>query len=610
LPGPIRVTLLAAGCVTHWSRRRRSFAEFVSGFRPDWALLAILAASLCATARYQRPFDVDGKRGGLIYILDGDQTYFAALVQELQRSDPPATCAIRAGVPERPYHHLPHLTVALLATEGHAPDVVRLHLVVGYSVLVCLTCALTFVLTRELSGSRTTGLLGAFMMFVGAIPMPSLLKDPFKFFYFTIWPQASSTIEPVLFTSPQMFWGLALALAVLLGLLRLVRSTAASRPCTMLALTTAVMTALLMRFRIHCFIVLAPLAALLLTWLMIRHRRWSLLAALALLGAISAAEFLEMHLPGYLAGGQSLRIGNNRLAMRIGFVNGWPGAEFVANSVVARLPAGVAEWAWQFLSISAFSGLNIVGIPLAICAGCQCRSAWRNVGDRPIVWIAAGIVGLTVVGAATLASGYDPNSVGMQLPFHLGWYLLPFGAAGLAPLGNRIGVRFPVSRTCWSAAGLALLAVTALVQLHRGPSPSESAVRQAGFRLSADEVDALNFIRNRLPREAVLFPTYFRPKVALWSGFGARRSYLDYLPNAELLDWLIPESERARTRLKTLHSALETNDDSALAKILRDSPATHLVERAERSLHIHPPGTLRLIWTSPSRQFLIWEIIR
>jgi hypothetical protein len=609
LPGVIRGVVLAGACGLLFQRRREAAAALF-GVRPDWTLLALIVASLCATARFQRPFEIDQGGRGVRYILDGDQTYFAALAQELQRSNPAGTCAVRAGVSERPYHHLPHLTVALLASACDAPDVIRLHLVTGYTALVSLSCCLMFVLTRELSGSRAAGLFGAFLLFIAAFPMPPFLQSPFKFYYFTLWPQASSTVEPVLLTSPQMFWGVTLALAVLLGLLKVLRSMESGRRCAGLALSTAVMAALLLRFRIHCFIVLAPIVGSFLTWLTVKYRRWALLPAVGALAAISIAEVLEMRLPVYLHGGESLRIGNNAVALRVPFMNGWPGAELAVKGVFASLPAETAAWVWQFLSLSAFSGLNLVGIPLAWGVCRYCRSAWRHPHDRPIVWMLLGIVGITVIAAASVASGYDAISLGMQLPFALSWYLLPCGAAGLWDFVSRCVARVRFVSSHRDALGLVAVGLAALVQLNRGPGFSQSAVQEASFRISADEMAAFQFIHQELPVEAVLVPTYLHPNVALWSGFGGRRSYLDYLPASGILDPLIPPSESADARLTTLEKIVMTSDETELAETLRRVPGSHLVEHARRPLSVHPAEALRLIWKSRNSQVAIWEITR
>ncbi len=418
-----------------------------AGFRPDWALLAIMAASLCATARYQRPFEPDRPTGGVRYVLNGDQTYFVALAQELERSDPSATCSIRAGVRERPYHHLSHLTLALLAREGHATDILRLHLVTGYSVLVCLACGLTFCLTRELSGSRPAGLFGAFLLFAAAIPTPPLLDNAYHVFYFTIWPQASSSVEPVLLTSPQMFYGIVLSFAVLLALLRIGRSYCEDRSSLRLAILAALLAAFLMRSRIHCFIVLGPVVGLTLACLVARRRIWPLLGPLSLLVGISAAEFFEMHMSCYLEGGQGLRLGNNRLTLNPDYslLNAWPGTEFVASLVSMSLPTAFAEWVWQFVSLSAFSALN-VGFGSPLCCG-----VFIYIGFRCLLQSLRQVASVPACrnrlsdGAGCQSAGLGLRSVFSGGPASVSFELVSAAVRGRRAVAGRLSV--------WNSAG-------------------------------------------------------------------------------------------------------------------------------------------------------------
>lgn len=54
-----------------------------------WLLIFLIIGSLAVTARYERAWSTEEDGKSLRFVLNGDQTYFAAVAWELQRSNPP-----------------------------------------------------------------------------------------------------------------------------------------------------------------------------------------------------------------------------------------------------------------------------------------------------------------------------------------------------------------------------------------------------------------------------------------------------------------------------------------------------------------------------------------
>lgn len=590
--------------INQWMARLRFW-------RPDWALLALIVASLCVTARYQRPFEPVGNRGDVRYVLNGDQTYFTSLAYELTRNCPPADCPYRSGVRERAYHSLPHLTLALFSQASGETDLLRSHLVVGYSALVVLCCGLVFCLSRELGGCRAAGLTGLWLLFVGAIPTPMLWPNDIRLFYFTVWPQSSSTIEPTLLTSPQMFYGVTIVFGVLLGLVRVSRSVREGRSCLHVALVTALLAALLLRFRVQCFIVIFALVGCSFVVMAVRHRRWQLIGILAIAVSVALLQFGEMKLPAYLPTSQTLRIGNNGVGFLTKFFQDWPGAQTCFELLHLMLGDSHAfGWSWQMLTLSMFVALNMLGLPMLLALVVYVRGAWRNPQDRGILYGMAFLAVVSVFASATLAMDYDGYSVGGQILLHFGWFALPCVAVGvwriIAVLLER--VRFLRHRS----VGLFCLATLPVViwQMVRPPSASQEQVCCHTAVITADEVAAWEFCRRELPADAVLLTNKLETNMAKWAGLAGRRSYLDYLPASKVLDPLLPVKKSVVSRSKLIEQLFQTTDDERFEQLLRNTPATHLVEFQDSKLRTSPAHVVRPAWQSLNSVVTIWQVIR
>ncbi len=607
----VPIALMMAAVVI-LKRRGANGSETLVGFRhyrPDWMLVALVLASLCATARYQRPFEAVGDSGDVRYLLNGDQTYFTSLAYELDRGCPPADCPYHAGVRERAYHSLPHLTLALFGQASGETDLLRSHLVVGYSVLVALCCGLVFCLSRELGGSRSAGLTGTWLLFVGAIPIPPLSPNLVHYFYFTIWPQSSSTIEPTLLTSPQMFYGVTVVYGVLLGLLRVFRSLRDGRPYLRLAIVTSLLAALLLRFRVQCFVVVFPCVCLAFLVMAIRHRCYWLLGVLVPAVSVAVFQVVEMKLPTYLPTSQKLRIGNNLVGFSVGFLHDWPGGE-TAYYLIDYLTDDPVwfDWFWQFATLPMFVALNMLGIPMLVALAVYAQSAWRNPQERSILYSLGVLTAVAIIAAATLAVDYDGYSVGGQILLHFGWFTLPCVAVGvwrmLVPVLQRAHL------TSGGLTGLFCFVTLAAVtwQMVRGPSSCEQQGCSHSTVITVGERAAWDYCRRELPFDAVLLTNRLEINVAKWSGLAGRRTYLDY-PN-RVLDPLLPKEDSMDSRQQLIDRLYLTRDDDEFQQLLSKTTVTHVVEFQDSPLHAKPASVVRPVWHSPDHSVTIWKVDR
>jgi hypothetical protein len=576
--------------------------------RLDWSLIALLVASLCVVARYQTAFEPtqDGARQ---FVTDGDQTYYASLVYELGRHVPPLQQPIRAGNPERAYHLFPHLTTMLVGRFTGQHDVLRTHLVYEYAWRVFLLCLATFCMARVIAGSRPAGYLAVAVLYVLAIPMEPWVRNSIGFFFFTGHPQATSSVEPVLLTSPQMFSGLVVTYGVLVGVLWMSLRSRSRLPIAATAMVSAILVGSLMRFRIQAFLPVATGFVLILAIAWARSRERALAAAAAAVLLLSVLLYLEMGTPVYLAGSTEVVLGNNLLTFRKGFewLNAWPFSRRAREALQgAALGPWVRQWIWQGVSLSMFTLANVVGIPALACAFMFLvrPAAWRE--WRLLSSFAVWLVAASVFGAMTLAASYDPFSLGGQMPLHAGYYLLPLAVVG----GWNGAGHFLRSHRSRLAGGIVLAAAVSvgfLWQMVRPPSFLEARGRRDGFTLSPDEFALLTHMRESLPADAVIISTrHIRERYAAFSGLSGRRAYLEY--GATPMDYFPEVARDVRRRLETIWKVWTASSEPALCSLLSDTPATHIVEYRDDAMRTRGASCLELLSVSP--EVTLWRVRR
>jgi hypothetical protein len=160
-----------------------------------------------------------------------------------------------------------HLTTMLIDRYTGQPDMLRAHLVYHYAVIQVLMCLLLYGIGKTLAASRVAGYCTLALMYVAVAPAPNLWPVaaptglPFKifpFFYFTVFPHLSSGLVPVTLLSPQMYSGLVVLYAGMLGLLLFLERDKLGFRVPLLTLTTALTLAATTRFRIHIALAVLP----------------------------------------------------------------------------------------------------------------------------------------------------------------------------------------------------------------------------------------------------------------------------------------------------------------------------------------------------------------
>src|SRR5439155_18292325 len=157
-------------------------------------------------------------------------------------------------------------------------------------------------------------------MYVAVPPAPNLWPAPapsslpfktFPFFYFTAFPHLSSGLDPVVLMVPQMYSGLVVLYAGMLGLLLFLERDKLGFRAPVLTLAAALTLAATTRFRIH--IALAVLPAFLLITLHLWRKKHQSVFLLAGFGAavVAGLLYLEMRTPVYILGKSGVDFGLN-----------------------------------------------------------------------------------------------------------------------------------------------------------------------------------------------------------------------------------------------------------------------------------------------------------
>ena len=575
--------------------------------RLPWLLIFLIICSLAVTARYERAWSTEEDGKSLRFVLNGDQTYFAAVAYELQRSNPPEQHPTRAGVPERAYHHFPHLTLAIAGVVSGQSDLLRLSLVVIYPMLVAMHVLLAYCIARCLGGANAGALAGG-IIFIAAVPMEPWVSTQ-QFFYFTVFPLATSTIEPTLLTSPQAFYGLVPGMAAILGLLVSLRETTEAACSMRVSVLTIIFTALTIKFRVHCFLVLAPTVFGFLVLNAWWRRRRLLLAPLGLGAIVISLQLAEMRLPSYLSQSQSVSLGLNHILETSSFYSEWPGSPIFKDAVLNVFgPSLSGEIVWSFGCLCCFCILNMIGIPMVLAAAATIRTCFRTSGMKHCGFIPLVIFCGTVSSSLLVRSGYDSYSVGGQIPFHLGWYLLPWSAAGGSIGLSWLSKRLNALHRSRLSLGVVMACCFVVWQIVRGPGPIERKNFSESLVVSPDDLAALTFVRTRTPKDAVILTALLQPNYALWSGIGGRRTYLDYIPAGKALDPALPPNGQVDFRVRVIQRLQSTTSEDELAAILQETGATHIIEMAAQPLQIHPPAMLKQSWDSPRGSLRIWDV--
>jgi hypothetical protein len=587
--------LIAAGATAVWLGCRPGRSP-ISLPRLDAGLLVIVAASLVTTIPYSSVLTLQPS-GDRILRGIGDQLYHTGLEYELSRGVPPSQSAIRGGSPERAYHMFPHLTVVLLAKFTRQREMLRAHCVYHYAAITVLICLAMYGIGCLLTVSRTGGYVCALLPFLFAIATPPLMPVHADYFFFTILPQASSSVFPVLFTSPQMYSGLAVIYGVMLGIAALVRTPGG----VALPLVCGLMVAALLRFRIHCWLAAMPLFLLVMLVMWYRTKRliWLLPAAVAII--VSGLLYAEMLRPEYMRGTAEIHLKINDL-WQFSFYRLWPFSKAIFHMLQVLLPTQVFYGARSIACDLGFTIFDMLGIPLsaALLFGWTIMKRGQTTG---YYLFTVGIVAVSMFLALVLNSGYDEYSVHGQLLYHVGWYALPVGGVCLAWLISRLHQHAKYTSTFLPIIAVTL-AITATIS-QRLVFPELDATLAV---ITASSWDAFQYLKERTPKNAIVVSTSpLDRKIALVPGLGGRSAYWDYAPNPvdDQAFRLNPRDDRSRM----LKEMVAAKDPATFCSVITGTPITHVLEEPSNRLLPNLP-CLQQLWTGRDGVTSVWQVVR
>src|SRR5438552_284051 len=582
----------------------RSFSHF------DWVLAALVAASMVANIPAQSVWRKDAQTGGMIFDGAPDQLYHVGLAYELSRHIPPRQAMIRGGSPERAYHNFEHLTTMLIDRYTGQPDMLRVQLVYHYFVIQVLMCLLLYGIGKTLAASRIAGYCTLALMYVVVPPAPNLWpvagSEDLPLYYFTVFPHLSSGLDPVALLAPQMYSGLVVLYAGMLGLLLFLERDKLESRAPVLILAAALTLAATTRFRIH--IALAVLPAFLLITLHLWRKKHQSVFLLAGFGAavVAGLLYLETRTPVYFQGSSDVHFGLNALAP---WASSWPFASVVHNWIMRAISQPDAtNWAWQATNVLMFSLLNVIGIPLLAATAVYLTSkrSWRVFGQFNFLIFSAVAIS---IGLGIVLQADSDSDFGALLPLHTRWYLFPFAGVVLWRLGRSLQKRF-----AWPAAAsiclTSIILVAALLCRIAWPaSPLTLLLRQWGVAIKAEEWPAFVYLREHTPPDSVILTNrYWDGYNFAVSGLTGRSVYLEFPGNPvdQLALRLNPRDDREAIT-KALWSA---GSDDWFCSLLRSTPITHVLEFANDPWPAHPPSCLNRLWENPEHTVIVWQVVR
>jgi hypothetical protein len=610
--------LAGAGLIYYAIQNRSTLVQRAKCFRRfDWVLAALVAASMVANIPVQSVWRRDAQTGGMIYDGFADHLYHVGQAYELSRHIPPRQATIRGGSPERAYHNFMHLTTMLIDRYTGQPDMLRAHLVYHYAVIQVLMCLLLYGIGKTLAASRVAGYCALALMYVAVAPAPNLWPVaappslPFKafpFFYLTAFPHLSSGLDPVTLLSPQMYSGLVVLYAGMLGLLLFLERDKLGFRAPVLTLVAALTLAATTRFRIH--VALAVLPAFLLITLHLWRRKHQSVFLLAGFGAavVAGLLYLEMRTGVYLQGTSNVRFGLHPPIPP--FVSSWPFASVVHNWITRAISQpDITKWAWEATCLSIFTLLDVIGIPLLAATSIYLTSERARRVFGPFNFLIFSAVATSIGFAVILATEYDRYSVGGQFAYHTRWYLFPFAGVALWRIGRFLQKRFSWPAAVWTSL-VSIVLVAGLLYRTAGPaSPLTLFNRQMRLAIKAEEWPAFVYLREHTPPDSVILTNKsWGAYQFVISGLAGRAAYQESPGN--LVDKqalkLNPRDDRVAIT-KALWSAA---GDAQFCSLLRSTPITHILEFQDHPWPVHPPDCLTRLWENPEHTLIIWQVAR
>jgi hypothetical protein len=483
-------------------------------------------------------------------------------------------------------------------------EMLRAHGVYHYATITTLICLALYGIGFLLTGSKKGGYVFAFLPFLFAIAIRPVMPNQLGYFFFSILPQATSTVFPTLFASPQMYSGIAVMYGVLLGVAGIVRTPKTNQKDYVLPILCSLMTASLIRFRVHCWLATLPAFLILALFMWQRSRRLVWLFSVGTAILLSALLYAEMRFPIYLRGTTEIHFGLNGLS-QIPFYKVWPFSSLIERLLRSHLCGVMLDWTWQIICLAGFTVWDIVGIPLcitvllipAIMKRSQCLSYYI---------FTVSVVLLSIALASSLTMGYDGYSVPGQFLYHLGWYLLPLGGVGVARLVS-------YSQRKMRYASTLLIAVAGISGVASGVTQRRIFRNQTAFniQISPASWDAFHYLKEWTAGGAVVLSTSPRDReVFTISGLGGRAAYLEAPGNVvdQQALRLNPGDNRA-VILSSMETAQNAGDPARFCALVTGTPITHILEEASNPLMGGLP-CLRRLWLGRDGATAVWQVLR
>ncbi len=597
------VSLLGATVTAIWLWRRLNRTARISLPRIDSVLLAIVAGSLVTTIAYspKLPLQPSGDRAAIVY---PDQLYHVGLEYELSRHVPPSQASIRGGTPERAYHMFAHLTVMLISRFTGQQDMFRAHAVYHYATMTTLICLTLYGIGFLLTNSRTGGYACAFLPFLFSIALRPILPNNIGYFYFTLLPQASSTVYPTMWTSPQMYSGATAMFGVLLGVAAIVRVSRTGRTGYVLPILCGLMTASLLRFRVHCWLTALPAFLVLVAWMWYRSRHIAWLISAVVAVGVSVLLYAEMSLPVYMRGTTEIHLALNRVS-QIPFYQIWPGSLLCQRVLHYFLSGTLYNWAWHIACLTGFAIWDIIGIPLFLVV-VLVPSILKRHQVLHYYLFTIGVLLLSMLLAACLTMGYDDYSVPGQLLYHFGWYTLPLGGVAVAWMISHVQRRFKHAWVLWLVIAV-ISGVTSFKTAHKalpGLNNSLGMITPAAW-------DGFHYLKDWTSDDAVVLSSSpWDRALFMVSGLSGRSAYQEGGPNPVNAQALrLNPSDNRPLILGEMGAAHAAGDRAKLCSILAGTPITYVLEQAANPLMPDLPCLQRL-WTGRDGVTSVWHVRR
>jgi hypothetical protein len=598
----------AAGLILYAFKSRRTLASRARSLRRfDWILAALVAASMVVNVPVQSVWRRDASTGGMIYAGWPDHLYHVGQAYELARHIPPRQATIRGGTPERAYHHFMSLTTMLVGRYAGQPDMLRAHLIYHYGVIQIFMCLLLYAIGKTLAASRAAGYCTLALMYL-AVPPALNLWPVASLFYFVVFPHLTSGLDPVTLTSPQMYSGLVVLYAGLLGMLLLLERVFRGDQAPVVTFVTALTFAAVLRFRVHIAIAVLPAFVFVMLYLWRKKHQPAFLIAAFSTAAVACLLYLEMRLPVYLHGTINMRVGYNGLNEFIPFINTWPFCSPL-HDYLRKLIAqpDMIKWAWEAISVSMFSFLNIVGIPLLIASAIYLASQRARSIFGPFNFLVIYGLATSICFAILLSSEYDKYSIGGQLPLHTRWYLFPFTGVALWMVWRFLEKRFSLPASIGTCLACLVVVGGFWYRLHGPISPLAKFNHLSSVRITADEWLAFIYLKTHTPPDSVvLTDRSWGFQLFVLSGLAGRAAFLEHPGNAE--DQQALRLNPSDDRLALMTALRSSTSDEQFSRLLRSTPITHLLEFEDHPWPAHPPDCLTRLWESPEQKAVIWKV--